>query len=79
MAFVTLEPGLRENSPGVERCESCDLTTPWWWAHGVMPLCPDCAREMTDAEAYEMAKESGHGPLPSPKELKELQRSQASG
>lgn len=59
----------REEDPelyvlAIEDCVKCEKPTRFWWADGCMPLCPDCAKTVTDLWCYNFAKKEGYGPLP---------------
>ncbi len=49
---------------GIEKCVRCDVQTLYWWADGVMPVCPSCASKVTRSWCLGKAKELGYGPLP---------------
>jgi len=52
----------------LEDCQSngpdCSGPTAYWWGRGTMPLCTRCAHSLSNAQAYDLAKAEGFGPLP---------------
>lgn len=64
MADVQQEVWANDDGLEYEPCEFCGTKTSWWWGNGCMPLCPDCAKQMTNAQAYDLAAKEGFGPLP---------------